>query len=62
MENKNLGLLSIAPINDVETLNKSLLEMETEINERLSTELEDFYDDEYNFDFIAMVQENDLDE
>ncbi|ANQ11042.1 Uncharacterized protein PCOAH_00054690 [Plasmodium coatneyi] len=62
MENKNLSLLSIASINNVETLNKSLLEVETQINERLSTELEDFYDDEYNFDFIDMVQEKDLDE
>ncbi|SBO20712.1 conserved Plasmodium protein, unknown function [Plasmodium knowlesi strain H] len=62
MENKNLGLLSIASINNVEALNKSLLEMETQINDRLSTEFEDFYEDEYNFDFLDMVQENDLDE
>ncbi|KJP88000.1 hypothetical protein AK88_02275 [Plasmodium fragile] len=62
MGNTNLSLLRVANINNVETLNKSLLEVETEINERLSTELEDFYDDEYNFDFIDMVQENDLDE
>ncbi|EUD69081.1 hypothetical protein C922_00773 [Plasmodium inui San Antonio 1] len=62
IENKNLGLLSIASINTVETLNKSLLEVETEINERLSTELEDSYDDQYNFDFIDTVQESDLDE
>ncbi|EDL47591.1 hypothetical protein, conserved [Plasmodium vivax] len=62
MENKNLSLLNIATINNVEVSNKSLLEGETEMDERMSTELEDFYDDEYNFDFIDMVQQNDLDE
>ncbi|VUZ98935.1 conserved Plasmodium protein, unknown function [Plasmodium vivax] len=62
MENKNLSLLNIATINNVEVSNKSLLEGETEMDKRMSTELEDFYDDEYNFDFIDMVQQNDLDE
>ncbi|SCQ17042.1 conserved Plasmodium protein, unknown function [Plasmodium ovale] len=57
-ENKSIHLLKFSNINDLDILNCSILETETEINEPLSTEIEDFDDDEYNFDFIDLVQHN----
>ncbi|SBT80908.1 conserved Plasmodium protein, unknown function [Plasmodium malariae] len=57
-EKKNIQLLNIASIHDLDILNNSIRGTETEINERLSTDIEDFYNDEYNFDFIDMVQDD----
>ncbi|SBT48915.1 conserved Plasmodium protein, unknown function [Plasmodium ovale wallikeri] len=61
-ENKSIHLLKFANRNDLDILNGSILETETEINEPLSTENEDFDDDEYNFDFIDLVQQNGFEE
>ncbi|CRH02652.1 conserved Plasmodium protein, unknown function [Plasmodium relictum] len=61
-ENKNTHLLNMSSLNDLDILNSSILETETEINERLSTEIDDFDDDEYNFDFIDLVENNSFEE
>ncbi|CRG93534.1 conserved Plasmodium protein, unknown function [Plasmodium gallinaceum] len=61
-ENKSMHLLNISCINDLDVLNSSILETETEINEHLSTEVEDFDEDEYNFEFIDLVQQNSFEE
>ncbi|GAW83606.1 hypothetical protein, conserved [Plasmodium gonderi] len=61
-ESKNLNLLNFARFTNLEILNNSLLEKETEINDQLSTQLEDSEEDEYNFDFIDIVQQNGFEE
>ncbi|SOV79308.1 conserved Plasmodium protein, unknown function [Plasmodium sp. gorilla clade G3] len=64
-EKKGINLLNIASLNDLDFLNNSIHETETEINERLSTEIDEideFDDDEYNFDFIDLVQQNEMED
>ncbi|SCN63200.1 conserved Plasmodium protein, unknown function [Plasmodium chabaudi adami] len=61
-ESKNIHLFNVANVNDLEFFNSSILETETEINERTPSEFDDFGDDEYNFDFLNLVHNNNLDE
>ncbi|KOB59898.1 hypothetical protein PFHG_01619 [Plasmodium falciparum HB3] len=52
-------------LNDLDFLTNSIHETETEINDRLSTEIDEideFDDDEYNFDFIDLVQQNEMED
>ncbi|ETW17609.1 hypothetical protein PFBG_03933 [Plasmodium falciparum 7G8] len=64
-EKKGINLLNIASLNDLDFLTNSIHETETEINDRLSTEIDEideFDDDEYNFDFIDLVQQNEMED